>query len=69
MSFANQVERKIKGIILKIENAKTKDEGVAIIKEGNVSLKIDRLSEMNEAEATFLKGKYLEAVKSNSDKS
>lgn len=68
MSFIDKLEKSIIGKIMKIENAKTKEEGKELIKESEVSKHLKALKNFDEVSAEKLQTRYIDVVKSNSEK-
>jgi hypothetical protein len=63
-----QIEKTIVGKLIALENAKTKSEGIDIIKSAKINVKIKALSSIDEVSANELKERYFKAVKTNSNK-
>jgi hypothetical protein len=63
-----QIEKIIRGKLVALESARTKKEGIEIIKEAKLTEKLDTLMKYDVAAAEELKERYMEAVKANSQK-
>ena len=70
MSFTNDLEKRIIGIIIKIENAKYKEDGIFVIIEygKNITKLLKALKNYDEVSAEKLSKRYVESAKANAKK-
>ena len=63
-----QIEKTIIGKLIALENTKYVEEGVGIIQEAKLGVKLKALKSIDEVSYGTLSKRYLEAAKSNSKK-
>lgn len=62
------LERKIIGLLMKIENAKTFEDGKKAIQEGNINKHLLAIKPIDEVSHDELQARYMKAVKTNSQR-
>ena len=62
------LERKIIGLLMKIENAKNFEEGKKAIQEGNINKHLLAIKSIDEVSHEELQTRYMKAVKANSQR-
>lgn len=64
-----KLEKVIRGKLVAIENAKTKQKGIELIKDAKLNNKLSALKSVDEVASDELQKRYMKAVKENSKKS
>jgi len=68
MSFIDKLEKSIIGKIMKVENAKTIEEGIKAVQEGEITKNLKALENFDQPASQKLFARYINAVKENAKK-